>query len=557
MPTLPSKQELKSMMYRDLQKICKDWGVRANLKSDEMIDLLLEAQSRNTLAHTPIPIPQPPVRPKSVSTRRLTSRAGTARLSSVIIHDVLEEGGTTQQNDTSVAGRPNIDASVPSPPTIPTRTKKAKELQKRLGVGKPIAAGGTGARAVTRSTTVPRERLKSNQSIQQLEATIQEEPEPFSDADMQQIAAPSTSQSSQCQIDASQAKAEKTTPVPNFERLLSEVVKPLQDQIETLRAEVKRLQALESEVQTLGVIVKQASSRRTNDEAREWEITFGTRKRSLYSVEPSTPPTTSNVQLPTGTRTLMPSPHITGATSALLGKRQRESPVSESSVAQGEDHQGIPHGTLRSAEKRPKLLGEGMIDKGKEVAREEMGRNGFVNTLPRAASLIVHGRSKSSTNVPENQNPFNFSLLPEPSTPGPTLFSPAFPYPEPPQSPTPAGTNLAGSLSSNNDRLDVFKTFGLPPPDRARRISSGSSLSAVDPAALSHPPGKQRQPSSDESRPGFALTPSTFAGSNPSSEVPSTGVKKTMYGTELEGDTRFGDFGVEGVALGFWTGGRF
>jgi len=30
-----------------------------------------------------------------------------------------------------------------------------------------------------------------------------------------------------------------------------------------------------------------------------------------------------------------------------------------------------------------------------------------------------------------------------------------------------------------------------------------------------------------------------------------------MYGTELEGDTRFGDFGVEGVAMGYWSGGRF
>jgi len=30
-----------------------------------------------------------------------------------------------------------------------------------------------------------------------------------------------------------------------------------------------------------------------------------------------------------------------------------------------------------------------------------------------------------------------------------------------------------------------------------------------------------------------------------------------MYGTELEGDTRFGDFGVGGVAMGYWSGGRF
>jgi len=34
-------------------------------------------------------------------------------------------------------------------------------------------------------------------------------------------------------------------------------------------------------------------------------------------------------------------------------------------------------------------------------------------------------------------------------------------------------------------------------------------------------------------------------------------MRVTMYGTELDGDTRFGDFGVDGVATGFWTGGRF
>lgn len=42
-------------------------------------------------------------------------------------------------------------------------------------------------------------------------------------------------------------------------------------------------------------------------------------------------------------------------------------------------------------------------------------------------------------------------------------------------------------------------------------------------------------------------------------ETPAAPMPRTMYGTELEGDTRFGDFGVEGVATGFWrgTGPRF
>ena len=33
-----------------------------------------------------------------------------------------------------------------------------------------------------------------------------------------------------------------------------------------------------------------------------------------------------------------------------------------------------------------------------------------------------------------------------------------------------------------------------------------------------------------------------------------TPAARTMYGTELDTDTRFGDFGVEGVATGFWAG---
>jgi hypothetical protein len=36
-------------------------------------------------------------------------------------------------------------------------------------------------------------------------------------------------------------------------------------------------------------------------------------------------------------------------------------------------------------------------------------------------------------------------------------------------------------------------------------------------------------------------------------------MKRTMYGTELDGDTRFGDFGVEGVGGNgtFWADGRY
>lgn len=56
-----------------------------------------------------------------------------------------------------------------------TRTRKAKE-QTRLGVGRPVAAGGAGPRAVTKSMSVPRiQRGKGSRTMKQSEATILEE----------------------------------------------------------------------------------------------------------------------------------------------------------------------------------------------------------------------------------------------------------------------------------------------------------------------------------------------------------------------------------------------
>jgi hypothetical protein len=51
--------------------------------------------------------------------------------------------------------------------------------------------------------------------------------------------------------------------------------------------------------------------------------------------------------------------------------------------------------------------------------------------------------------------------------------------------------------------------------------------------------------------------PSSSTGMEVVDDVPL--MKRTMYGTELEGDTRFGDFGVEGVGGNgaFWTDGRY
>lgn len=173
--------------------LLKDWGVRANLKSDEMIDLLLEAQyvasglvarvlsryiiHRSKMTPPVAAAPLPPVQQRSVSTRH-SSRAVPSRTTSFIIHDI--PNATTQQY-TNPVNASSTNADIPVVPARPVRTKKAKELQRRLGVGRPVAVGGTGPRAVTRSSTISQERrLRSGRSIKQREATIQEGDSSFS-----------------------------------------------------------------------------------------------------------------------------------------------------------------------------------------------------------------------------------------------------------------------------------------------------------------------------------------------------------------------------------------
>lgn len=365
---------------------------------------------------------------------------------------------------------------------------------------------------------------------------------------------------------------------------------------------------METEFYHVRDIVDKMKARRLSAHLDQLQEETESRRQPLsLPPNPSTPPAIDNLQVPSDSRTLMPSPRIPtrpGASPILLGKRPREPSTTESPVAEHDNAQGTPQSPSGPVRKRPKLSEEASDNKGKASVRDELAssmessavRDRVTSiTMPRVTSFIVYndpdeegqhpdspppnnllpdyytsrsggptsspkqGRPTSSANAPENQNPFDFSFLPAPSTPGPSPFMPSFPYPEPPQSPTPAGTSLAGSLGTANERTDVFKTFGLPPPDRARRLPGSSSDNTINPADLSqrNPSGKQRQPSSNEIGAGLGLIRSTSGESSTNSEREAPAVKKTMYGTELEADTRFGDFGVEGVATGFWAGGRF
>jgi len=174
------------------------------------------------------------------------------------------------------------------------------------------------------------------------------------------------------------------------------------------------------------------------------------------------------------------------------------------------------------------------------------------------SSLDTSRPARSTANASENHNPFTFSFVPTTSTPANPLYNmPSFPYPEAPQSPSPAGPSIAAGFSrqpgERRPHHDLFQSFiGPRRPESA--AASGSSLqdapgAFINPAALTRP-SRPPEVSSNEFAAGLGLGAVKESGA----EQAASTAKKTMYGTELDGDTRFGDFGVEGVATGFWSG---
>jgi len=166
---------------------------------------------------------------------------------------------------------------------------------------------------------------------------------------------------------------------------------------------------------------------------------------------------------------------------------------------------------------------------------------------------IIGAPVTSSANNAENQNPFSFTFVPIASTPAQAVYPLAmgtFPHPEPPTSPSPA-PNLDRPGSRHSDRLGAF---GAPrSSSRASgRAASGGSQTRGEASGSN---GLQRAPSSNEVASGLGLTAIKTSATEQGTPVPPA--KRTMYGTELDVDTRFGDFGVDGVASGFWASGRF
>ncbi|TFK30570.1 hypothetical protein FA15DRAFT_662558 [Coprinopsis marcescibilis] len=631
MAPLPSKQVLESMKRVDLQRLCKDYGVRANLKSEALIDLLLETQS----------VPPPSPARRNPSTRK-SSRAGPSRTTSLIIHDIDE--GVEDENDDASAQldndiSPPLEEPAPSP--APVRTRKAKDLQTSLGVGRPKAVGGAGARAVTKSFSTQRSRRgQSSRMMSRVEATIEEEPEPphaNASGSYQVHATPTPQPMLYPQTTGSQ----NIVSSPDISKQISDAVKPLQTEIQALQQTVQSLQQRNSEVEQLKTQVSNLAGLQEKYLALEAEVRElrlqpakltalqeEVRLLKEFASERTSPPLPMtpiprSPRIPLANRGVVPSafqsnaypplgndtspldspmressaapplPHP-GYAQTILGKRPRDSIASNPATLLEENQQdssseeGHAMKTTRPSKKRPRLSSTAEMavagpskasssDVAAQLAApripsfpifdsEDALNESYIdpppptNSLPNffgdSEDLDMNGQSSGQHND-QNLNIFNFNFLPASSTPAhPQTFTAPFPFPEPPQSPSPAGSSLGYLGHPQDNRTDIFQSFGLPSP-RAHRPAETQSGDTVNPASLGgrNTTGKQREVSSNDVAVGLGLTMvRTSSVTDPMNHPEPPPAKKTMYGTELEGETRFGDFGVEGVASGFWSG---
>ena len=365
-----------------------------------------------------------------------------------------------------------------------------------------------------------------------------------------------------------------------------ELINTLRTDVGVLAAQANEIGDLRQKVETLTALVQDLRTQAASSAALETEI------KQLRETLSSNQATEVNIKESSGVLTAA----IMGTVPTLLGKRHRDSATSNASDEDKEDQR-----ELNSTRKRAKLshgidgIGSKPPSPQRENHEEQMENDSsmpqsFDHDVSRTSDQALEEYTKppptdhlpdffpppsppfdsgsnlsrfptSTINASENQQPFTFSYLPMSSMPSSHLFMPSFPYPEPPQSPSPAGIQQVASPNLHEaERSDTFQPFGLPLLGRASRLGSrklGSSSGGgfVDPHALAH-----IGPETNSATKNAAIVKAGETGPSTKglgTEVPP--MKRTMYGTELEGDTRFGDFGVEGIGNnnpGFWAGGR-
>lgn len=151
------------------------------MKSEALIDLLLDTAQANPQSR----IPRRAASVRSVSRDSTTNTK--SRVGSMIIHDLSEdEGDGATARDAVMEDEGDGAQSGDGPQSQPansllqgpaTRTRKAKDTQFKLGLGRPKALGGVGPRKLSKDAPADfrgRKRVKASVSVQPTQAAIQE-----------------------------------------------------------------------------------------------------------------------------------------------------------------------------------------------------------------------------------------------------------------------------------------------------------------------------------------------------------------------------------------------
>ncbi|EDR15652.1 uncharacterized protein LACBIDRAFT_291543 [Laccaria bicolor S238N-H82] len=434
--------------------------------------------------------------------------------------------------------------------------------------------------------------------MKQVEAIIEEEPETADEiVETSNDASRSNSKNVPDTVNGAQpstAQADLGTSddilsVSEVDKRVAEALRPLHEQLRALKSQVEEIQHLKTELADLKPQIADLKNLRAKVDALTSEIRELRTQQGTVDVdemmadsvhEPVTPPQQSTPQpktpktygpggfgMPSAFRTpsstaivpkassagvhdseYNPTEAHPGVAASMLGKRHRDSVGSSITgiVEEGHEDEYSEEELAKRVRSSAPHVPSFTVFRGPEGPAESyVGSPPPTNHLPEyfdstdsgnRAGRLGHGAaSTSSATASENQQPFNFTFLPISSTPA-------------------------------NAITDVFKPYGLPsPPKRLPSFASGSQPALretfVDPAALTQrSSGKQREVSTNDGE-AESTNAERKSDAAPGANVPST--KRTMYGTELEGDTRFGDFGMDGVAsignlgAGFWAGGRF
>lgn len=160
-------------LFTKLGQLCKDHGVKANLKTETLIELLQQCASCVFLV---FPLSATPGAHHSVSAdpgssrRRVPTRSATRGLersnSQMSLDDLDPENdeNAVPYEALSIEPQPPKQEPESEPEPVQTRSKKANQLTK-LGVGRPMAAGGSGARSPSKPPATTKKATRASRSL--------------------------------------------------------------------------------------------------------------------------------------------------------------------------------------------------------------------------------------------------------------------------------------------------------------------------------------------------------------------------------------------------------